>query len=255
MRLYVLLIAHMLADFTLQTNEMARKKKKEWKHLLIHCGIYGAVMALACFSCMRAGSAFGMAALFAGTHLLIDWVRTRFDARYEKDSMIALGSFLADQVLHIGTILAVCWLVRDQKPEGWLMYLTGNAALKQFLRELLWEGCTLNQLLRYSLLFVMIMDPASVLVRKLSGAVSAGKTKQGEADQSDNHAGSLIGKLERVIIAFLVMYDAYGSIGFVLTAKSLARHDKLKDQNFAESYLVGTLSSTAIAMVLAQLLG
>jgi hypothetical protein len=35
----------------------------------------------------------------------------------------------------------------------------------------------------------------------------------------------------------------------------MARYKKLEEQEFAESYLVGTLSSTAIAMVLAQLLG
>ena len=252
MRLYVLLIAHMLGDFTLQTNEMAQRKKKESRFLLLHSGIYAAVMALACFSCMGAASAFGMLVMFATTHFLIDWARTKVEARLAGDGMKALGSFLIDQVLHIGIILWACWLVRDQKPEGWLVYLIGKAELKLFLREILWEGCTLKQLLRYSLLFVMIMDPASVLVRKLSDAASG--RKDGD-DQSDNHAGSLIGKLERLIIAFLVMYDAYGSIGFVLTAKSLARHDKLKNQDFAESYLVGTLSSTAIAMVLAQLLG
>ena len=255
MRLYVLLIAHMLADFTLQTDKMAEKKKTEIKFLWCHCAIYAAVMAVGCFSCMGIASAFGMIVLFGITHFLIDWARTKYDPKYANDGIKALGSFLIDQVLHIGIILFAYWLLREQKPEGWLVCLAKNSELKRFLREILWEGCTLVQLLRYSLLFLMIMDPASVLVRKLSGAVSAGKTEQGEADQSDNHAGSLIGKLERVIIAFLVMYDAYGSIGFVLTAKSLARHDKLKDQNFAESYLVGTLGSTAIAMMLAQLLG
>ena len=168
MRLYVLLIAHMLGDFTLQTNEMAQRKKKESRFLLLHSGIYAAVMALACFSCMGAASAFGMLVMFATTHFLIDWARTKVEARLAGDGMKALGSFLIDQVLHIGIILWVCWLVRDQKPEGWLVYLIGKAELKLFLREILWEGCTLKQLLRYSLLFVMIMDPASVLVRKLS---------------------------------------------------------------------------------------
>ena len=262
MRLYVLLIAHMLADFALQTNVMARKKKKEFKFLLIHSAIYVVVMAVGCFSCMGAAPAFGMIILFGITHFLIDWGRTKYDSKYEKDSIKALGSFLVDQVLHIGIILLACWVLRDQKQEGWIVLLAQNTELKGFLREILWEGCTLDQLLRYSLLFVTIMDPASVLVKKLSGAVSVRKTDKGDEngenegdDQEENHAGSLIGKLERLIIVLLVMYDGYGGIGLVLTAKSMARHDRLKDQAFAESYLVGTLSSTAIAMLLAQVLG
>ena len=252
MRLYVLLIAHMLADFTLQTNEMAEKKKTEIKFLLWHCAIYVVVMAVGCFSCMGIASAFGMIVLFGITHLLIDWVRTKYDPKYANDGINALGSFLIDQVLHIGIILFACWLLRNQKLEGWLVSLTKNAELKQFLREVLWEGCTLDQLLRYSLLFVMIMDPASVLVSKLSDVTSGQKNKTG---QDKNHTGSLIGKLERLIIVLLVMYDGYGGVGLVLTAKSMARYKKLEKQEFAEPYLVGTLSSTAIAMVLAQLLG
>lgn len=281
MRLYVLLIAHMLADFTLQTNEMAEKKKTERKFLWHHCEIYAVVMVVGCFSCMGIAPAFGMSVLIGITHLLIDWVRTKYDGKLETDegghaenesgaksedrNMKALVSFLIDQVLHIGIILFACWLLRNQKLEGWLVSLTKNAELKQFLREILWEGCTLDQLLRYSLLFVMIMDPASVLIKKLSEVVSAKKIVESKPDpkntkskrdaQEENHAGSLIGKLERLIIVMLVMYDGYGGVGLVLAAKSMARHDKLKDQEFAESYLVGTLSSTAIAMLLAQWLG
>ena len=268
MRLYVLLIAHMLADFTLQTDEMARRKKKEPKFLRHHCAIYTIVMAVGCFSCMGIASAFGMIVLLGITHFLIDWARTKYDGKLETDEVVhaekesgvksedrnmkALVSFLIDQVLHIGIILFACWLLRNQKLEGWLVSLTKNAELKQFLRKILWEGCTLNQLLRYSLLFVMIMDPASVMIKKLSD-VTCGRKNEDEQDK--NHAGSLIGKLERLIIVLLVMYDGYGGIGLVLAAKSMARHKKLEEQEFAESYLVGTLSSTAIAMLLAQLLG
>ena len=66
--------------------------------------------------------------------------------------------------------------------------------------------------------------------------------------------GRVIGKLERVIIAILVICNEIGAIGFVLTAKSLARYKQLNDQDFAEKYLVGTLSSTAIAIIMALLL-
>ena len=41
-------------------------------------------------------------------------------------------------------------------------------------------------------------------------------------------------------------------IGLVLTAKSIARYDRIsKDKDFAEYYLLGTLLSTAIAIVAA----
>ena len=238
MRVYVLLIAHLLADFTLQTNEMASKKKTELKWLLKHCAIYAVVMAGGCFLCMDIKSACWMFAWLGLSHLLIDYVRTIYDNKH-KETIKALGSLVIDQTLHIGVIVFLCWLQRNQKPSGYLLNF--------------YDEATLDQPLRYILLFVTMMDPASILVRKISHVVSY-KTVD-EIVLDENRAGSMIGKLERLIIALLVINDGYGSIAFVLTAKSLARYDKLSKEKFADIYLVGTLSSTTIAMVLAELLG
>ena len=42
----------------------------------------------------------------------------------------------------------------------------------------------------------------------------------------------------------------YSAVGLVLTAKSIARYDKIsKDQVFAEYYLLGTLLSSIVAIV------
>lgn len=61
--------------------------------------------------------------------------------------------------------------------------------------------------------------------------------------------GSWIGILEREIILVLGLLGQYGAIGFVLTAKSLARHNQLNNQAFAEKYLVGTLLSAFVALL------
>ena len=41
----------------------------------------------------------------------------------------------------------------------------------------------------------------------------------------------------------------FGAIGFVLTAKSLAKFKRLENKSFAEKYLVGTLLSAFIAIM------
>lgn len=61
--------------------------------------------------------------------------------------------------------------------------------------------------------------------------------------------GYFIGVLEREIIFILGLLGQYGAIGFVLTAKSLARYKQLEEKNFAEKYLVGTLISALAAIV------
>lgn len=64
------------------------------------------------------------------------------------------------------------------------------------------------------------------------------------------NAGYLIGILERIIIATLVLQNQISAIGFILAAKSLARFKQLEDKDFAEKYLVGTLVSVTIALVI-----
>lgn len=61
--------------------------------------------------------------------------------------------------------------------------------------------------------------------------------------------GSWIGILEREIIFILGLLGQYGAIGFVIAAKSLARHSQLNEPAFAEKYLIGTLLSSFMALV------
>lgn len=62
-------------------------------------------------------------------------------------------------------------------------------------------------------------------------------------------AGRIIGVLERWIILLLILIGEFGLLGFVLTAKSIARFKQFEIPSFAEYYLLGTLYSTLIALV------
>ena len=61
-------------------------------------------------------------------------------------------------------------------------------------------------------------------------------------------AGKIIGILERFIILTLVLLNQYTGMAIVLMAKSIARFDELRERNFAEYYLVGTLASISFAL-------
>jgi hypothetical protein len=63
------------------------------------------------------------------------------------------------------------------------------------------------------------------------------------------HAGMTIGILERVFTLTFVLIDQYTAIALIFTAKSIARFEELKDRRFSEYYLIGTLSSILIAMM------
>ena len=62
-------------------------------------------------------------------------------------------------------------------------------------------------------------------------------------------AGRTIGILERWIVVTLTVIGQFGLIGLVLAAKSVARFKRLEQEEFAEYYLLGTLYSLLMALV------
>ena len=70
-----------------------------------------------------------------------------------------------------------------------------------------------------------------------------------EDKEENGNIGNIIGQMERIIIAILLISNQFGVIGFVLTAKSIARFKQLEEKDFAEKYLVGTLISVVISLV------
>jgi hypothetical protein len=61
------------------------------------------------------------------------------------------------------------------------------------------------------------------------------------------HAGRLIGWLERTLLYGLILAGAPDAAAVVIAAKSIARFPAFSEEKFAEYYLIGTLLSFLIA--------
>lgn len=238
MSLWLLLAAHLIADFSLQSADWAEKKTQKFRYLAGHAFVYAIVIAVVAFACIPGNCVWAPFVIITLSHFLIDWIRVYVDKK-QKTPAAHFSSFVIDQILHITIIYGtVCIFRLNEQTRCWLTDLASTAPVEQILR--------------YALIFIIIFDPASVFVKKLSIYVAGGTNSNSQ--KKDPPVGSVIGKLERILTVILVLCNQIGSIGFVLTAKSLARYKQLNDQNFAEKYLVGTLSSTAIAIITALLL-
>ncbi len=89
----------------------------------------------------------------------------------------------------------------------------------------------------------------SVLVRKVLDLEVLRLPDSGDGYGDTRQAGRYIGFLERAVILTLALAGGFTSIGFVLTAKSIAQYKELENRDFAEYYLVGTLLSTLLAIL------
>ncbi len=187
-------------------------------------------------------------AIITGLHIIIDIFKFRF-----RDT---IKSFVVDQVLHIGVIVAVVALWHHFD----LIDIPGVFSLP--LLD--------TKVLLYILAFVLITKPSSVFIEKLSQFL---KVRMGDVDRpSDENAaprdriGAWIGYLERILILIFILVGHYEAIGFLIAAKSILRFGEMRTgkdnksntmtpnpKKHSEYVLFGTLLSFTIAVVIGVL--
>ena len=77
--LATLLLAHLIADFPLQTNGLYRLKRRHWAGVLLHAAIHCLITAILIKDPFTHWSA--LVVLFS-LHVVIDWVKLRVDFEF-----------------------------------------------------------------------------------------------------------------------------------------------------------------------------
>lgn len=227
--LLLLLTLHLLGDFYLQPAALSDKKEKRYPFLLLHCVIYAAVL----FAGM---AVYGLKDIWIPTsviavlHFVIDSVKYRLmkSSRRVSASMV----YCIDQCLHILAIGIAVLVLRSSAAQLEAASFI-SAVRMQFPADY-------SMLLQWVFFLALIGKPANVTIKTMIAAY-----KPEAIDPPAGNVGAFIGTLERIIIALLLSVNQYAAIGLVLTAKSVARYERMvKEQSFAEYYLLGTLLST-----------
>ena len=228
------LTAHLLGDFVLQTDWMVAHKRRE-SVLARHAALLGALsFALAGRFSLRGAEA---AALIAGTHGIIDWIKTR-------SSRKGAASFIVDQLAHLAVIAVL--------PLFCAVQLTGSIWLRRFgpvwlaglilVSGLVLCVCVAGHLIGFA------VQPY------LDEILAAGGSGLDSPTRGLTRAGRTIGRWERALIFLLVLVGQPGGIGFLITAKSIFRFGELKDpsnRREAEYITIGTLMSFGTAIAIA----
>jgi hypothetical protein len=237
----LLLLAHILGDFYVQTDFMARKKCSRFKWILIHGVCYWSVVLLVSIPVMSWRVAlFGSAS--AALHMAIDAAKYLYlssGTRKTSPAKTEKNVFFADQALHLIVMATIAYLFAAQN--GTLQLSENAGALLNGV------GVPAKSLLHWAVALLLIHRPINIAISLLLTPYRP-DNRNGDV-QKDKNAGRFIGTLERAIILILISLNQYSAIGLVLTAKSIARYDKItKDPAFSEYYLLGTLLS-ALAVI------
>lgn len=235
------LLGHVLGDFYFQTKTMALKKEKSIKRVLIHGLVYALTMLVVCIPVINVEIAIAVV-LASVFHLVVDLLKYQSRVSVEKKgywtSNADRKAFYIDQILHVIGLIFISYLMATRGPLGLSWQPFHDAIHYLGIPEVFLRSAVLALLL--------IHKPANIIIQKL---LTPYKPENSEEDGSNN-AGRFIGTVERIIMFIFLYIGQYAAIGLVLTAKSIARYDRIsKEKDFAEYYLLGTLMSTLLVLV------
>ena len=234
-----LYLAHLLADFVLQTSQMVKQKRSG---AAAGYAKHGAVY----FACAAAVTGFFVPGIFfsvrfqAGVvaltlaHLGIDW------------SKIALGrktqwaegttAFAIDQWVHFMTVVAAgCWIAR----------VGLGRVLLNFLRVV---RAPSDRVLLAMVVYVAVIFGGGYLIRFLTRPLLR-HLHVSESPLQLSNAGMYIGWLERFLVMTALFLRSPATAGLIVAAKSIARYPEFKKEQFAEYFLIGTLLSISGAIL------
>ena len=220
----ILISIHLLADFLFQTSAYSEKKRKILKSLLLHCLIYFIVFEIVLLPILQFKKAFLLGMIISVLHFFINFTKNKLEKSFPQ-RRLQIWIFSINQLIHFALLIGMNYIFKLE-----------NSVSNLYLKLEGYEN--FKTIILYISVFSIIFEPASVLIRKLFISISP-KTYP-KAYSEELKAGNIIGKLERTIIAILLLNNQFGLIGFVLTAKSIARFKQMENRDFAEKYLVGT---------------
>ena len=242
--LCIILMGHVLGDFYLHGGKTAEGEQSSIKNVLIHCSAYSAVMAVILLCGFEWPGTLLLWPSLSLAHLTIDAtelaiLKTGRKTRVAK--FMKKRGVIAGQLLHLALIF-VLWSL-----------LAGNLAVRGFF---LFQNSEFpkNPII-ILLAMLIIIRPAGLIIGK--GEIwDLGSRASAAPEAGRKNAGRMIGYLERIIILLFIIYGQFGSIAFVITAKSVARFKEIEnDRSLAEYYLIGTLLSVSFALATAVALG
>ena len=229
----ILISVHLLADFLFQTSAYSEKKRKKLKPLLLHCFIYFIVFEIVLLPILQFKKLFLLGVIISVLHFFINFTKNKLEKSFPQ-RRLQIWIFSINQLIHFVILIGIYYI-----------FNLANSVSNLYINLEGYENFKI--IILYISVFSIIYEPASVFIRKLFISISP-KTYP-KAYSEELKAGNIIGKLERTIIAILLLNNQFGLIGFVLTAKSIARFKQMEDKNFAEKYLIGTLTSFLIVLI------
>jgi len=225
-------LAHLVGDYVLQWDGLARWKSREVKGAVFHGLI---VLVVTWLFTLPLDPSWWPWALFIGlTHVVVDgiqpWLMRRFSIK--GGGSFALMRLIVDQTIHLSIIvLALVW--------------SGYVPLEQIGKQILFE-LHQDRWLAFVLAYVFIAMPAWILVEFLVYGLVGGCPP----DMARVAHLKYVGTLERWLIATFVVLGQFALIPVVTVPRLVFEGRQVIGTTRAKLYVAELLASVALAVAI-----
>ena len=228
----VLLLLHLLGDFYLQTAKLAKcknakidtdcnnckkckdKSKLNLGYMFIHMSLY-TVPFITLFFMTDCKSALISIVSILISHGFIDALSCIFNKK-TKQTIV----FIVDQLLHTSILFLIYKTVEI------------NSMFDKY-----------SFIVKVAFTVMLLMLPCSIFINKIFEDLYPKTKNNGLFD-----IGSIIGVLERFLVIIFAYFENFPAIAIIITVKTWARTNDLKEPEFRNKYLLGTLASLVLAL-------
>ncbi len=215
-------------------------QENNFKYIVIHSIVYGlTTLILVKLICTNFENIYLWMIIIS--HFLVDTIKyflkkNEFIKKYQK------YIFIIDQIIHITILMIVSYfMIKSGKDYGY------NLMALDILNII---GISIQSIIILIVQIFLVHKPANIFIVNIMQSYKP-IDKENSNTENTKKAGRMIGTIERIIMLFFILIKQYSSVGLVLTAKSIARYNKIsEDKEFAEYYLLGTLLSTICVLMI-----
>lgn len=215
-----ILVAHLIADFILQTKKMVTNKKWFSVAMLSHIATLFVVTLLFTQNIL-------LSLTISLLHYLTDGIKMELLKRNKYSETLL---FILDQVIHL-TVIVFAWAYYYE-----IFPKLGKAILLPFTN------------FNFSLIlfsYLLVSTPYGYLIGLTTKRFQNKNNDETLTDQN----GFYIGIFERLIILTFMILGEYSAIGFLITGKSIIRFSAKNEDIKSEYVLLGTMISYGITII------
>lgn len=149
-----LITFHFIGDFLLQNSRIAKKNSK-LKYLILHCAIYGLILAIPIFLLFDYIWGILVLLIIAVSHYGIDILRIKLDKKYDSVKF-SYYSFIVDQLTHIALLILIAVFANN--------YDITSKAINDFLLHLD-ISTNFEQLIKILFSMIFVISPSSFFIK------------------------------------------------------------------------------------------